>query len=157
MMIIKQRRCILILILLLAVISNPSKSSADSRTEAIVKYNAAIEAWNDKNYGLALYNFEESNRLYAYPDFHYNAAACYDLLGNYDEALSHFQTYLNFNPQGQRVNFARNRIYEIIYAPTVKKWQPVNAMMDGPTEYGWVNVKQPAATTFYLYPQDWIY
>ena len=157
MIISNQRRPILVLIFLFVLISTAGNSSADPRTEAIGKYSAAIEAWNDKNYGLAIYNFKEANGLFAYPDFHYSVAACYDLMAQYDEALNHFQTYLNLNPQGLRVDFVRNRINEIKYAPTVTEWVRIDAMGDGPAEYGWVNVKRPRPTTFYLYSQDWFY
>ncbi len=61
---------------------------------AVEAYRRGTELYNEAKFEEALEAFQEAATLYASPDFQFNIAKCYERLGEYEQAIRSYQTYL---------------------------------------------------------------
>lgn len=81
--------------------SQPESSAEDEAPPEDPNYERAVEAYrrgtelyNQAKFEEALEAFQEAATLYASPDFQFNIAKCYERLGEYEQAIRSYQTYL---------------------------------------------------------------
>jgi tetratricopeptide (TPR) repeat protein len=79
-------------------------------TRAMAAYERGTKNYNRAQYEEALADFTEAASLYASPDFQYNIGLCYEKLGEYDEAIRAFSTYLRAKPNAEDRPNVENRI-----------------------------------------------
>lgn len=66
-------------------------ADAERAREAYVR---GTQLYQDADFEAALEAFQEAATYYASPDFQFNIARCYERLGNYEEAIRHYEIYL---------------------------------------------------------------
>jgi tetratricopeptide (TPR) repeat protein len=87
------------------IADEPAPPATGGNDEMLDRAMAAYER-GQQNYKLAQYNaaladFKEASSLYASPDFQYNIGLCYEKLGQYDEAVLAYVTYLKVKPEAE--------------------------------------------------------
>lgn len=68
---------------------------------AMAAYERGQQNYKLAQYEAALADFKEASSLYASPDFQYNIGLCYEKLGQYDEAVLAYVTYLKVKPEAE--------------------------------------------------------
>ena len=57
-------------------------------------YARGTQLYNEAKFSEALAAFQEAATLFASPDFQFNIAKCYERLGDFEEAVRHYEIYL---------------------------------------------------------------
>lgn len=80
----------------------PAEGGNDEMLErAMSAYERGQQNYKLAQYEAALADFKEASTLYASPDFQYNIGLCYEKLGQYDEAVLAYVTYLKVKPDAE--------------------------------------------------------
>lgn len=95
----------------------PTEGSVAAGTDEHDMVDRAMHVFRrgSENYALgryeqALADFQEAASLYASPDFQYNIGLCYEKLGQLDEAIRSFSTYLRAKPDASDREAVQARI-----------------------------------------------
>jgi tetratricopeptide (TPR) repeat protein len=108
----------------------------DPKQEAKARYTTAQSHYNLNEFQEALQDFKEAYRLFPDPVFLFNVAQCERQLGNPDEAIKFYRSYLRNKPKAPNRQEVARRIDEMQTAIDAK-----NAAAEKPS----VNLAPPAA------------
>ena len=75
-------------------IADAPEGEDENRQRAIEAYQRGTQLYNEAKFEEALDAFEEAATLYASPDFQFNIGKCYERLGEYEQAIHHYEIYL---------------------------------------------------------------
>lgn len=114
-----------LLCLLIAIGTPPVQAqegnAENAKQEAKTRYTSAQSHYNLNEFKEALDDFKEAYRLYPDPVFLFNVAQCERQLGDFDEAVKFYRSYLRNKPKApNRVEVLR-RIDEMQAAADAKK------------------------------------
>jgi len=80
----------------------PADGGGDEMLDRAMRaYERGQQNYKLAQYEAALADFKEASSLYASPDFQYNIGLCYEKLGQYDEAVLAYVTYLKVKPDAE--------------------------------------------------------
>ena len=131
----------------------PAEGKDDKMLErAMAAYERGQQNYKLAQYEAALADFKEASSLYASPDFQYNIGLCYEKLGQYDEAVLAYVTYLKVKPEAEdRANVEATiaRLQELSRAQKERAAEDDRGTQIAPTNPGPVTPDEPAA------PKPW--
>ncbi len=92
----------------------PAQQPEDPKLErAMESYELGKKAYNAARYEDALGHFQEAATRYASADFQYNIGLCYERLGQPEEAIRAFRTYLRSKPDANDRANVEDRIFDL--------------------------------------------
>jgi tetratricopeptide (TPR) repeat protein len=108
------------LAILLLAIAGPAWAD-DPKQEAKARYTTGQSHYNLNEFQEALQDFKEAYRLFPDPVFLFNVAQCERQLGNQDEAIKFYRSYLRNKPKAPNRQEVERRIDEMQAAIDAKK------------------------------------
>jgi tetratricopeptide (TPR) repeat protein len=109
-----------VLAILLLAIAGPAWAD-DPKQEAKARYTTGQSHYNLNEFQEALQDFKEAYRLFPDPVFLFNVAQCERQLGNLDEAIKFYRSYLRNKPKAPNRQEVERRIDEMQAAIDAKK------------------------------------
>jgi len=137
------------LAILFLAIAGPAWSD-DPKQEAKARYTTGQSHYNLNEFQEALQDFKEAYRLFPDPVFLFNVAQCERQLGNLDEAIRFYRSYLRNKPRAPNRQEVERRIDEMQAVIDAKKLAsekpPVNLVPPAAVDEPRVTAPVPSAT-----------
>lgn len=94
-------------------VAQAAAPSAKTRKASRQAFERAQEAYAAERWDEALAGYREANEWMPNPAFTYNMAQCYRQMGAHDEALAHYQRYLEEVPQAKNRDLVQAHIEDL--------------------------------------------
>lgn len=106
----RSRTALLVAILVLAPAGAGAQEGQSDEALAKQYYKLGEELYNRADYEGALKQFRQSHRYSKKPALLYNMARCYESMGQLNEAIKHYEAFLESSPQAPNAPVIRARI-----------------------------------------------
>lgn len=104
---------LLVLQPLLPSVASAAAPTAQDRKASRLAFGRAQEAYEAGRFEEALTGYREANERMSNPAFIFNMAQCYRQLGAHDEALAHYQRYLDASPTAKNRTVVEAHIQDL--------------------------------------------